>query len=252
MFLFHPKSPAPVIDIGYVTHIHNNDIWEHSNDIGVSFNRFLEMDYFIHQSKRSMNQFNTVGFDPAKSINLTSPIELDKFYPTIVLGVIQNGEVIGKGLFFINELLERYDLKNFKFIFCGRGWESTFLKMQQKGIRYEHVQYTPEQYKNVQQRELYERMDYLLVPSLWEGGPVAPLEAMASGVPIISSDVGLVPEFGVEYMYEAGNLSQLIEILTKIEGITLSRRKKVEHLSYTNFNKKLFEIFSRVLEQNHK
>ena len=37
-------------------------------------------------------------------------------------------------------------------------------------------------------------LDVLLVPSLWEGMPLAPLEAMAIGVPVIASRVGGLPE----------------------------------------------------------
>jgi glycosyltransferase involved in cell wall biosynthesis len=206
------------------------------------------MDAFIHQSKRSLNQFIQLGFQPDKNYNVTSPIEVHKFYPTITLGIIQNGEVEGKGLYFLLNLLDQYDFKNFKFLFCGRGWELVTDKMRLLGIRYEVVRYTHAEYQNVQQRELYEKMDYLLVPSLWEGGPVAPLEAMASGVPVISSDVGLIPEFNVEYMYEAGNSSQLIKILQEVEKIRLDRRSKVEHLTYGAFNRELFKIFKELMQ----
>jgi glycosyltransferase involved in cell wall biosynthesis len=236
----------PPISIGYVTHIHNNDPEAHTKDLGRDFYGLKNMDYFIHQSLKSVNQFTQFGFPIEKSFHVISPVEIDKFYPTITIGVFQNGGVEGKGLFFLLELLDKYDFKNFKFLFCGKDWGQVYLKMHQKGIRYESFLLNQNQYYNVQQKELYERLDYLLVPSLWEGGPVAPLEALASGVPIISSNVGFMPEFNVEYMYEAGNLGQLIEIFKSIEKPILDRRKKVEQLTYVEFNKKIFDIFKSV------
>jgi hypothetical protein len=47
-------------------------------------------------------------------------------------------------------------------------------------------------------------------------------------------------------MYEAGNLGQLIEIFKSIEKPILDRRKKVEQLTYVEFNKKIFDIFKSV------
>lgn len=245
-YLAHQKSPKPVLDIGYVTHVHKNDPIEHSKDICHDFRRFFELDAYIHQSLRSYNQFLEWGFPQEKQFHLTSPIEVHKFYTTITLGIIQNGEVEGKGLYFLLNLLDAFDFKNFKFILCGRGWEIVTEKMLQLGVRYEVVNYTKDQYHDVQQRVLYEKMDYLFVPSLWEGGPVAPLEAMASGVQIISSNVGLIPEFNIEHMYEAGNADQLIQILKNVEKIRLDRRAKVEHLTYKAFNNSLFQIFKKL------
>ncbi len=239
-------------DIAYVTHIHANDPKEHSKDLGgADFNRFKLMNAWVHQSQRSLQQFLNLGFPQERNYNLTSPIEIHKFKPTIKIGIFQNGEVVGKGLYFMLDLVNRFNLSNFKFIFCGRGWEVVTNRMNQLGIRNEVYRYTPDEYKNVKQSELYEKIDFLLIPSLWEGGPVAPEEAMACGIPIISSDVGFIPEFNVEYMFPAGNITKLIDILVSIEDKVLKRRQKVEQLTYINFNNKLKEIFSEIIEKGY-
>ncbi|MCK4260838.1 MAG: glycosyltransferase [Halanaerobiales bacterium] len=241
-----PFNKTKILDVGYVTHIHKNNTKEHNKDIGKDFNKFKELDGFIHQSKRSLDQFITLGFPVEQNFHLISPIEIHKFRSTIKLGIIQNGEVEGKGLYFLLQILDRFNFENFKFIFCGRGWEKVTNKMEEKGIRFEQINYTPEEYHNVKQSELYELIDYLFVPSLWEGGPVASLEAMASGKPIISSDVGLIPEFDIEYMFKAGDIDQLISCLSDIEQPIIKRREKVEDLTYENFNVQLLEIFKKL------
>lgn len=243
-YLPFPKSK--VKDVGYVTHIHANDIQAHSRDIGKPFDKFRELDAWIHQSNTSLTQFIHMGYPKEKNFLLTSGIVTENFRPTITLGIIQNGEVVGKGLHFMCDLVDKFDLKNFKFIICGRGWELFTNKLRNRGIRFEEYKYTPAEYYTNKQAELYEKMDYFLVPSLWEGGPVAVMEALASGRPIIASNVGYVPEFNVEYMYDAGDLNGLTQILKDIQSTVLERVNKVAHLSFIQYNNRLLEILSKI------
>lgn len=243
---FLPFKKSNVKDVGYVTHIHANSIQEHSKDIGKSFEKFRELDAWIHQSQRSLNQFLDMKYPPEKNFLLTSAIVTNKFKPSIKLGIVQNGEVVGKGLYFLIDLLDHYDFSNFKFIICGRGWELFIDKLKAKNIRYEIHGYNTREYYENKQAEVYDKIDYFFVPSLWEGGPVAVMEALASGKPIIASNVGYIPEFNVEYMYEPNDINGLINILKTIETPVIERVKKVKGLDFTNYNEKLFTILSNL------
>ncbi len=66
-------------------------------------------------------------------------------------------------------------------------------KLEKHGIEYKH-QYL----KNFHELpEMYHALDLYLITSRVEGGPKAILESWASGIPVVSTHVGMVPDIGV-------------------------------------------------------
>jgi len=65
--------------------------------------------------------------------------------------------------------------------------------------------------------ELYNSVDCLLFPSLYEGFGLPPLEAMANGIPVVASNVASIPEV----VGDAGLLYNPNDVEGMIEGITL-------------------------------
>lgn len=63
--------------------------------------------------------------------------------------------------------------------------------------------------------EFYDQIDYLIVTSQNEGGPVPVIDAITAGVPVIAPDVGWCWEFPV-IRYEVGSLSSLVEVITRL------------------------------------
>ncbi len=66
---------------------------------------------------------------------------------------------------------------------------------------------------------VYQNADLLVLPSLYEGMPNVVLEAMASGLPVIATDIGgsreLMDEWAREWLVSAGSVSALTTVLTK-------------------------------------
>ena len=104
----------------------------------------------------------------------------------------------------------------------------------------------------------YEAIDYLLIPSLYEGGPMALQEALACGVPVIAADVGFVPDFLREWdsgapivapgcvIFPAGNHEAMANAIESRVRDRLELRRRVEHLSWKSYAEKV-EAFVETL-----
>lgn len=130
------------------------------------------------------------------------------------------------------------------------------LNLEKKNIPYGNVGYLKD-FKDV--AKYYRALDLYLITSRIEGGPKALLEAMASGVPIVSTKVGMVPDVaknGKEILSaEVENIKQLVgNSIRVIEDAKLRKRLvenglvTVENYSWKNIVKKYYkEIYSRLL-----
>jgi len=105
----------------------------------------------------------------------------------------------------------------------------------------------------------YEGLDFLMIPSLWEGGPMALQEALACGVPVIAADVGFVPDFLREWdsgaaivapgctIFPAGNHQAMASAIEGRVRDKLNLRRRVEELSWRAYADKL-EVFIKTLK----
>lgn len=75
-------------------------------------------------------------------------------------------------------------------LLVGGGWETLVERLRARGVDVRHV--VPG--SSEETAALYPAMDVFLCTASEEGGPVTILEAMACGVPVITTDVGHVPE----------------------------------------------------------
>ncbi|MDT7836546.1 glycosyltransferase [Aquabacterium sp. OR-4] len=93
-------------------------------------------------------------------------------------------------------------------------------------------------------------MDYILIASKHEGGPLCFQEALASGVEVISTDVGMVSDFrdapGV-HLYPYNDLAALRQLLDRLLARRLQLRRTVERYSEAYFAEQHLQIFQRQL-----
>ena len=108
-------------------------------------------------------------------------------------------------------------------------------------------------------RSLMETSDIFVLPSHSEGQPIAVLEAMAAGLPIVATTVGAIPEMvdGVGILLDAGDVEALIAALQElIEGGerrrdlgVAARRRAVERYDTARLERSLASLWYRLSGQ---
>jgi glycosyltransferase involved in cell wall biosynthesis len=76
-------------------------------------------------------------------------------------------------------------------IITGPGWNEYIKSLQLNNIQIHYFPFLPQK----KMPDFYNSLDLYLVTSRVEGGPVPLLEAMSCGITVISTSVGIVPEF---------------------------------------------------------
>ncbi|MEF9701101.1 glycosyltransferase family 4 protein [Escherichia coli] len=131
-----------------------------------------------------------------------------------------------KGEAYLYEIFKRLDSQKYKFIFVGVDRTITAYKAAQYGFEvkcYERLPYFC-------YGDLYKQLNFLLVTSLYEGGPANIPEAIASGTPIISTPVGMVNDYvknGVNGVILTGDIEKDIDNINHFsQGINYKELEK--------------------------
>ncbi len=106
---------------------------------------------------------------------------------------------------------------------------------------------------------IYKESDILLLTSDWEGTPNVVLEAMASGVPVVATNVGDVPEIIEDgrtgFLVEPDDTAAIIDATARlIQDFSLRRKigtqaraHIMEHYSLSRLPQYLYDLYARVL-----
>jgi glycosyltransferase involved in cell wall biosynthesis len=144
----------------------------------------------------------------------------------VEIHIYPNTRRVGKGFHRMLELMEWKGAKRLNFMFVGNDWEEVVAKGIRNGVTCS--QYFDSQVKYPEgYAQLYDHIDYLLIPSKWEGGPICALEAAAKGLPIISANVGWVQEVaGFAQIFN--NDEELKKILGSLTRESVIRRSYID------------------------
>ena len=230
------QGKTSTIDIGFFTHLHENSL-SYLNP------HWLSLDHIVHMCSRYRDMF--APYYPKERMSRIIPGELSPNFklkkPTI--GIFQRGMHKGKGFPFMKKMAEKDVFKKFKFLFVGKDWGEVIDLYKTKGV--EVSVNNDESYEKYP--KLYSSIDYLLIPSLWEAGPMSAIEALGCGIPIISSYVGWMGiDLDPEYLFTPNNDVELELIFTTIFNKIKSRRDQVKDLSYKNYANKIIKIIENI------
>lgn len=217
--------------------------------------------YYV-SSSRLYKIYNNLDIENKPMMIITDGVELDKFYPknlsrfnniserVIKIGWVGNSAWNGKDKDFkgVNTILRPAISKLKK---EGYKIEEFFADRQQKMI------------PHCEMCDYYSKVDILVCASLVEGTPNPVLEALACGVPIISTDVGIVPdalgekgkkfilnERSVECMYE--NIKKLINDADMFLELSDENIKQAKKWSWENKMLDFKMFFDTALVSNRK
>ena len=210
------------IEIGYFTHIEEDPITR------LHFFRVAEnMDHCVCHAQRYADELTNYGI---KNVRVIAPgIDLDHFSPKIKIGVVGRAYDTGrKGEHLVREVM---DVKGIEWSFTGEGWPGQALNLP-----YDKMP------------DFYNSMDYILVPSLYEGGPMCVVEGLACGKEIIASDVGWVKEFP-HIPFERGDAASLRLVLEGLVAKRRNLRRAVEGHSKHAWATQHLDLFEELLQK---
>lgn len=199
------RQKVSPIEVGLFTHIENVPATRK-----LFFDTARNMTHCVCMSDIYTQTMHDNGIHNVSTIN--PGVDLENFTPKLQIGVVGRTYKTGrKGEALVASLL---DIPWIKWHFTGEGWPGPALNLP-----YDKMP------------DFYRKMDYILVPALYEGGPMCVIEALACGTDVIAPPIGWVSQF--EHIeYKTGDAEDLRRVLTALYEKKLRKAQGVAHLTW--------------------
>jgi glycosyltransferase involved in cell wall biosynthesis len=174
--------------------------------------------------------FNTASLDPEKIRSVLKRYGIGKPY-LLYVGALEARKNLAGLVRAYRLLLSRRSSLAFQLVLCGReGWCSQeVIQLSREPDLQGHVILTgavPDDELTV----LYKASAGFVMPSLYEGFGLPPLEAMASGIPVISSDRSCLPEIAGDaaVYFDPESVEQIADAMERLLTDSALREKLIE------------------------
>jgi len=217
---YHRYEPVDGLSAAFFTH---REHWYERYE-RMWWDVLAEVDLAIFQSKKY--QIEALKRLPALTSTVISPgFDPSRFSPRpIRIGVIGRSYGNGrKGEDLLAEVVTKFP--EVEWVITGGNWGLKSRRVSSRALP-----------------GLYRSLDYLLVPSRTEGGPMSALEALASGVPVISADVGWMGELP-HLHFENGSAESLSRVILKVVDQKRSLTRSVANRTWATFAAEHAEAF---------
>ncbi len=209
--------------------------FNHKNKIAKFINKFLLKipTYLGAQGKKWVEFYEEMDSDMLKVKLIHNWIEINKDYEyqsnkEKVVFLFVGWLVVKKGVLDLFDIIEaNEDLKQFTFRFAGEGTLFKELQQRKEKNKLDNIELLGWKNEIELQRE-YKKADVFILPSYAEGFPNVVLEALNNRLPIISTNVGGIPDSVIDgyngYIIEVGDKENLYKSVKKL-GESEERRK---------------------------
>lgn len=213
------------------------------SDITVTINR-VDYDFTKKYFGIPAKHINGIGLDVSKFKNTSVNLKIKRSELSIGINdfiILSVGELIPrKNQEVIINAVASLNNPNIKYIICGAGKRLEFLKSLTKRLKIENsVQFLGLRYDI---DEILKVSDIFAHPSKGEGLGIAPIEAMAAGLPLITSNVQGIKDFSIDgktgFSLDPNDIKGFAKALN-----TLINDKKLRS-SMGIYNKKVVEKYS--------
>ncbi|MEL0649163.1 glycosyltransferase [Pseudoalteromonas agarivorans] len=219
------KEKVSEVEIGYFAHL------EPFPEARKKFFQVAQnMDYCVCHSELYANILRDEGI---KNTHAIAPgVDLGEFDVKLKIGVVGRTYHTGrKGEHIVSKVM---DIPNIEWHFTGDGWPKAALNIP-----------------DGQMADFYHSMDYILIPALYEGGPMSVVESLATGTEIIAPPIGWVPEFP-HIEFPVGDVAALRQVLIGLIEKKQALRESVLSKTWENWAIGHDELFQRLMPKQPK
>jgi len=223
-----------------------------TEDMKNEMRKFCDRDIFVIPNGINLNKFKNLS-----KVNIRSKLKIKEDEKVVIfVGTLRPV----KGVKYLIKAMEIIIQKNTntRLMLVGNGEDRGKLeKLVKEFVLEKHVIFVGK-VPNEKVPEYMVASDVFVLPSLSEGFPVVILEAMASGLPIVATKVGGLPEIIKDgengFLVEPKNPKEIAEKVLLLleddelrERISRSFKEKVKNYSWESVVKRLEEVYQRCI-----